>query len=99
MYIPKYKKYFIMDDECAECEHDWREEKIYHFDLWLGPDHMEESYTLLVGCEHEMSEPGDMSARLNPPRNLPGRRFNRENFGLSFSLKTDLDSILILRHV
>ena len=41
MYIPKYQKYFIMDDECQECEDDWRNNKIYHFDLWLGPDHMD----------------------------------------------------------
>ena len=71
MYIPRYKKYFIMDDECQECEDDWRRNKIYHVDLWLGPDHMARSYTRLVPCENELSEPGETSATLDPPRNLP----------------------------
>ena len=71
LYIPRYKKYFIMDDSCAECEEDWQRSGIYHFDLWLGPDHMDQSYTRLVGCENEMSHDGDTSATLNPSRDLP----------------------------
>ena len=54
LYIPHYKKYFIMDDECEECEQDWKKDKTYHMDLWLGPTHMSQNYTRLVGCEDAM---------------------------------------------
>jgi hypothetical protein len=38
IYLPSLSKYFIMEDECEECIHDWNDKKIYHFDLWIGPD-------------------------------------------------------------
>jgi len=69
MYITHFNKYFIMDDECEECEEDWNRDHKYHTDLWLGPDHMKKSYTRLVGCENAMTT-GDLSATLNPPRNM-----------------------------
>ena len=24
IYVPKYKKYFVMEDQCEECEKDWK---------------------------------------------------------------------------
>ena len=54
LYIPHYKKYFIMDDECEECEQDWKKDKTYHMDLCLGPTHMSHTYTRLVACEDAM---------------------------------------------
>eukprot|EP01046_Picozoa_sp_COSAG06_P023046 COSAG06_NODE_1814_length_8303_cov_3.907972_10_plen_81_part_00 len=38
-----------MDDECEECEQDWKKDGTYHFDIWLGPTHMQQNYTRLVG--------------------------------------------------
>jgi hypothetical protein len=71
LYIGHFRKYFIMDDECEECEHDWKKRQVYHTDLWLGPDHMSSNYTRLVGCEDAMSDEQQRSAMLNPPKGLP----------------------------
>jgi len=70
MYMETFKKYFIMDDSCAECEDDWRRDGSYHVDLWLGPNHMNPSYSRLVGCEDAMTTE-HKKATLNPPRDLP----------------------------
>ncbi|MFI6326087.1 carbohydrate-binding protein [Nonomuraea sp. NPDC050556] len=42
IYVPRVKKYFIMEDSCQECGEDWSGEGpnggpgLWHFDLWLG---------------------------------------------------------------
>lgn len=42
IWVPRVKKYFIMEDGCDECNQDWNGAgpnggpKLYHFDLWLG---------------------------------------------------------------
>ena len=42
IYVPRVGKYFIMEDDCEECDADWNGKgpnggpKLSHFDLWLG---------------------------------------------------------------
>ncbi|NUR85019.1 MAG: carbohydrate-binding protein [Nonomuraea sp.] len=42
VYVPRVKKYFIMEDSCQECEDDWSTQGpnggpgLWHLDLWLG---------------------------------------------------------------
>ncbi|MBO3748205.1 carbohydrate-binding protein [Streptosporangiaceae bacterium NEAU-GS5] len=42
VYVPRVKKYFIMEDSCQECGEDWSGHGpnggpgLYHIDLWLG---------------------------------------------------------------
>ena len=42
IYVPRVKKYFIMEDDCEECDADWSGHgpdggpDLWHFDLWLG---------------------------------------------------------------
>ena len=42
VYVPRVQKYFIMEDDCTECDQDWSGQgpdggpKMWHFDLWLG---------------------------------------------------------------
>ncbi|MEV6522680.1 discoidin domain-containing protein [Longispora sp. NPDC051575] len=42
VWVPRVRKYFIMEDSCQECESDWSEEGpnggpgLRHIDLWLG---------------------------------------------------------------
>ena len=42
IYVPRVGKYFIMEDDCAECDSDWTGHgpdggpNLCHFDLWLG---------------------------------------------------------------
>ncbi len=38
IYIAKLRKYFVMEDDCEECKHDWEKKQKYHIDLWQGPD-------------------------------------------------------------
>ena len=42
IYVPRVEKYFIMEDDCGECDADWSGQgpdggpNLWHFDLWLG---------------------------------------------------------------
>ncbi|GGO83873.1 discoidin domain-containing protein [Wenjunlia tyrosinilytica] len=42
VWVPRVKKYFIMEDDCQECGEDWNGHgpnggpKLWHLDLWLG---------------------------------------------------------------
>ena len=53
-----------------ECEQDWKRDGTYHVDLWLGPTHMQQNYTRLVGCEDAMSDGKAKTATLHPAANL-----------------------------
>ena len=35
IYVEFLQKYFIMEDDCEECDHEWRTVKHWHFDLWM----------------------------------------------------------------
>jgi len=66
IYVPIYKKYFIMEDDCEECDSDWSKSKKYHFDLWMGPDNAT-SGKGLIECEDQLSDDGfTSSVILNP---------------------------------
>jgi len=67
VYIERYKKYFVMDDECQECEEKWKKDGSWHFDLWLGPNHWAKN---IVGCENSI-DMGARTATINPASNLP----------------------------
>jgi len=34
IYIASLKKYFVLEDDCEECDEDWPK---WHVDLWIGP--------------------------------------------------------------
>ncbi|HEY4021113.1 MAG TPA: ricin-type beta-trefoil lectin domain protein [Pseudonocardiaceae bacterium] len=42
IYVPRVQKYFVMEDDCSECDADWKGHgpdggpNLWHFDLWLG---------------------------------------------------------------
>jgi hypothetical protein len=38
IYVPYMKRYFIHEDECVECDHDWAKLRKYRFDMWIGGD-------------------------------------------------------------
>ncbi|EGC37978.1 hypothetical protein DICPUDRAFT_29357 [Dictyostelium purpureum] len=52
VYIPAYKKYFIMADSCEECENEWDDDGTYHIDAWLGPSTVSQGTT---NCEVQLS--------------------------------------------
>jgi len=68
VYIPRLKKYFIMEDDCEECINDWKKKK-YHIDCWIGPPTLT-SGPELIACEDALttdSEPIIMNANNGHP--------------------------------
>jgi hypothetical protein len=39
IYIPYVRKYFVMEDQCAECGDEWDQRMTYHVDVWMGPSY------------------------------------------------------------
>lgn len=37
VYAPRWHKYFIMEDQCVECEADWGSNHFHHVDLFMPP--------------------------------------------------------------
>lgn len=81
VYYPTLEKYFVMGDDCSECDADWTGKgpdggpHFWHFDLWMGGKGGREQ--ALVGCEDALTQstptgrPLDTRFVLNPPRGLP----------------------------
>jgi hypothetical protein len=67
VYVPFLKKYFVMEDDCAECIQDWSASKKPHLDLWMsatgGAD--------LLRCEDALTPDDPAPVRVNPPADLP----------------------------
>lgn len=68
LYVKFLKKYFLMEDECEECEKDWKKKK-YHIDLWIGPDELVNG-SLLIGCEVALTPDGNSEVIVNPSDDL-----------------------------
>jgi hypothetical protein len=54
IYIPAYRKYFIMEDQCAECGDEWDQKKAYHVDVWMGPSYGSDDAALMA-CEDQLT--------------------------------------------
>jgi hypothetical protein len=73
MYVWKFAKYFIMEDECQECIRDWKQKQKYHTDLWIGDDTVPEGGNL-VACENALSSLGwvdSATVEVNPSDHHP----------------------------
>jgi len=72
VYYPYLKKYFIHEDECVECDHDWNSGKKWHIDLWAGGDKnstRNPEKSALLNCEDALTRTGQII--INPASNLP----------------------------
>ncbi len=72
VYYPYLKKYFIHEDECVECDHDWNSGKKWHIDLWAGGDEnstRNPEKSALLNCEDALTRTGQII--INPASNLP----------------------------
>ena len=74
VYVSYLRKYLIMEDDCAGCDTDWKNEH-YHIDLWMGPDHSLPS-NALYKCEDYVTSDNyyskwDAPIIVNPAKNLP----------------------------
>jgi hypothetical protein len=68
IYVPMVHKYFIMEDQCAECNADWKKNR-YHVDLWMGPS-FEQNASTLSACENKLTQNKGVIIA-NPASNLP----------------------------
>ena len=79
VYVPRVKKYFIMEDSCEECSADWTGHgpdggpNLRHLDLWLGGKGGDEMKA--IDCEDALTDsnadgtPALESVVVNPPGN------------------------------
>jgi hypothetical protein len=80
IYVPYMEKYFIHEDECSECDHDWKKLQKYRFDMWAGGDaasvHRPEKVALRR-CEstwtrgNSIHDPSNPTITLDPAPDLP----------------------------
>jgi len=54
IYVPFLKKYFIHEDDCEECDTDWKKKNKWHMDLWMGSDKVTPG-SGLIACENQMT--------------------------------------------
>ena len=66
VYYPPLRKYFVMEDDCAQCITDWRSSRRPHIDLWTG----DFQGSALLACENALTPDGRVAVEVNPP---PGR--------------------------
>jgi hypothetical protein len=69
VYAPRWRKYFIMEDQCVECEADWADTRFHHVDLFMSPSMKAGALGCEVAATKERAE-NDIIV-LRPPRNLP----------------------------
>ena len=67
VYYPYLHRYFIMQDECVECDQDWANGK-YHIDLWVGGKGGNTSAVL--NCEDNLTQ-DSAQVILSPPSTEP----------------------------
>lgn len=68
VYYPLLQKYFIMEDDCAECDQDFEGSGKLHIDLWAGGD--ERSGQPELDCEDNLTrDPGTVV--IDPPSDEP----------------------------
>jgi hypothetical protein len=80
IYVAYMKRYFIHEDECVQCDHDWTRLHEYHFDLWAGGDAgslRNPEHAALVRCERTwtradaIDDPHNPTITINPKAGLP----------------------------
>jgi len=78
IYVPLVRKYFIMEDQCAECGTDWITSPVhtfYHADLWMGPSVSSSDPGALNDCEDSLTlgapRKGTGMIVVDPPPSYP----------------------------
>src|SRR5882762_7137241 len=71
VYVPRVKKYFIMEDDCQECQADWTGHGpdggpgLRHIDLWVGGQHGSPFDS--INCEDALTRTNDDGSVLLEP--------------------------------
>ena len=73
VYYPYLKKYFIMEDDCTECDQDWTGQgpdggpHYRHIDLWAG----DSTDNAILACEDSLTQDGQVPVIVDPPSGEP----------------------------
>jgi hypothetical protein len=67
VYYPPVQKYFVMEDDCAECIDDWSAKRTPHVDLWMSGT----ADPAVQTCEAALTPDGLDTIIVNPPADLP----------------------------
>ncbi len=55
IYVPAVQKYFIMEDECVQCDTDWNNGHKRHVDLWIGGNPPANANDV-INCEDKLTQ-------------------------------------------
>ena len=67
VYYPPIQKYFVMEDDCAPCIHEWAAHRTPHVDLWMSAT----TDRRVQACEAALSPDNPDTIVVNPPPGLP----------------------------
>jgi hypothetical protein len=70
VYYTPLQRYFIMEDDCTECDQDWTGSGYRHIDLWAGGS-AGDNASALYACEDKWTSNGQVPVIVNPPSNEP----------------------------
>src|SRR5580698_649766 len=74
VYYPYLHRYFIMEDDCTECDEDWTGSGpdggpgLYHIDLWIGGQGGNSND--VINCEDNLTQNSEQVI-IDPPNNEP----------------------------
>ncbi len=74
VYYPYLHRYFIMEDDCTECDEDWTGHgpdggpNLYHIDLWINGQNGNSND--VINCEDDLTQNSE-PVIVNPPSNEP----------------------------
>jgi hypothetical protein len=74
VYYPYLHRYFIMEDDCTECDQDWTGQGpdggpgLYHITLWIGGEGGNPSD--VINCEDNLTQ-NSAQVIINPPSDEP----------------------------
>jgi hypothetical protein len=67
IYYAPLRRYFVMEDDCTDCDREWQRARSPHIDLWAGTA----TDDGIVRCENSLTRDGQQQVLVNPPPNLP----------------------------
>jgi hypothetical protein len=67
IYYPYLKRYFVMEDDCVDCDREWAERGFRHIDLWAGAS----TNAGIIDCEEALTQNGQVPVIVRPAPGLP----------------------------
>jgi hypothetical protein len=69
IYVSFLKKYFIMEDDCSDCDSAWNNNHSYEISLWTGGD-ANSSQSAQQSCENSLTPSSPQAVEVQPASNL-----------------------------